>query len=198
MDIFGGNVHIRTTRWVFSSKHGDTAVYAMLHLEIHSAFIPKVWFGHITLAKFTWPGTPFVFDSLPPSKRAVLIDIGKRFSALFNWSTILDPAKVSPPSPLLWHRRLECAWTKVAILLNFMHPVHQKLRNLRSDLAAALPSAHMFDRGSFHISIDGIVHFEIAVPGSAYFDWPLHEISRVFTYNCTFGVYSDNLNYRRE
>ena len=67
LDIFGGATHIRTTRWEIKTKPGEFEVYAILHVEVHSAFIPKVWFGHITLAKFTWPASCWAYDSLSPA-----------------------------------------------------------------------------------------------------------------------------------
>ncbi len=190
LDLFGGRTHIRSTRWEIKARPGEHEVCAILHVEIHSAFIPKVWFGHLTLAKFTVPNNAWDYDRLSPATKAALAEIGRRMSHLLNWSPIRYP-DVSAPSSFLWNRRLQFAWAKVALILNFHHPLHQTLHNLRSMLRSAIPSAHILERGVFHISFDGIVQFEVATPGSGYLGWSLVELDRVFTFNCSFGVYSE-------
>ena len=58
LDLFGGSTHIRCTRWEINSKPGELEVYAIMHVEVHSAFIPKVWFGHLTLANLPFQTEP--------------------------------------------------------------------------------------------------------------------------------------------
>ena len=190
LDLFGGSTHIRCTRWEINTKPGELEVYAIMHVEVHSAFIPKVWFGHLTLAKFTLPNRAWDYNGLPCATKDALEDIGRKMSQLLNWSPIRYP-DVSAPSSFLWHRRLQFAWPKVALILNFKHPHHQTLHNFRGTLRSVLPSAQVFERSAFHISFDGVVQFEVATPGSGYLGWSVVELNNVFTFNCSFGVYSE-------
>jgi hypothetical protein len=190
LDIFGGSTHIRTTRWEIKTKPGEPEVYAILHVEVHSAFIPKVWFGHITLAKFSWPLGIWDYDSLMPSRKADLEEVGRKMALLFNWTPIRY-SNDATPSSIRWLRELNYTWAKVALLLNYQHPLHQSLHHLRSSLRSILPLARIFDRGNFHISFDGIVQFELALPDSGYLGWSVQELNRVFAFNCASGVYSE-------
>jgi hypothetical protein len=147
----------------------------------------KVLLGHLTIAKFEWHAD---WDPTTSDHRLAILDaIGEKLRGLVDCLPLSNFGPRQPPSPFLWHRRIERSWKKDAILFNFQNPLYQKLHNLRSDLAAAFPSAQLFERNSFHISLDSVVQFKTATPESGYLAWSKTELVTAFNYNKSTGVY---------
>jgi hypothetical protein len=125
-------------------------------------------------------------------RQRALACVGDDLTLMFDWLPISPPPPLCTPSGFLWHRKIHRAWPKDAILLNFQHPLHQRLHNLRSTLARALPTARILDRAAFHISFDASIEFRNAEPDSGFLPWSLEELIIVFEVNRRSGVYWEN------
>ena len=89
----------------------------------------------------------------------------------------------------LWHRKIHRSWPKDAVLLNFHHRLHQRLHNIRGDIARELPTARILERSVFHISFDGVVELRKSVPDSGYLAWTLDELVIWFDVARQSGVF---------
>ena len=190
LDVFGGQLYVRAVSWEIAALVPDGPLYAYVRLELRSRFLPKVWFCHLTVAKFLWP-TYWCLTSLSADRQIALTILGDDLIRLLDWLPISRPPSLCTPSGSLWHPRIHRSWPKDAILLNFLHPLHQTLHNMRSALARALPPAKILERAAFHISFDGVVEFRNAEPDSGFLSWSLEELVCVFEVNRRSGVYWD-------
>ena len=95
LDIFGGQLYIRAVSWEIAPLVPDGPLYAFIRLELRSRFLPKVWFCHLTLAKFHWP-TQWCLSSLSAERQNALTILGDDLIRLFDWLPISPP----PPSAL--------------------------------------------------------------------------------------------------
>ncbi len=170
-EVFDGRFHVTVIRWSIASKVPGGPVYAMVRVEFYSPIIRKVIFGHLTLAKLVWHADWDLAD-MSPTRQDALAKIGTKLTALINDLPLSSVGPRSPLSSFLWLPDFARMWEKDAILLNFHHPLYNRLHNLRAELSQLLPSARVLDRGSFHISIDGVVEFQFAVLNSQYAGGP--------------------------
>ena len=183
-------MYVRAVSWEIAALVLDGPLFAFVRLELRSRFLPRVWFCHLTLAKFLWP-SQWCLTSLSAARQIALATLGDDLIRLLDWLPISRPSPLCTPSGSLWLPRIHRSWPRDALLLNFMHPLHQTLHNLRSTLARVLPQARILERAAFHISFDGVVEFRNAEPDSGFLSWSIEELVYVFEVNRRSGVYWD-------
>ena len=189
LELFHNNFRVRVVKWSIGPRFPEGPVFALAKLELHSPVVPKVFYCHLTLAKFvvhgTWDASSFSRDqtlTLPPlplaghvSARLLAVEeIGTRFCQLLadlSLSNILPEIPPSSCSAFLWHNSIKRQWARDVVLLNFQHPLCQRFHSLRTQLSDLLPTARMLDRNSFHLTIDGGVHFQHAHLSRGYAIW---------------------------
>ena len=85
---------------------------------------------------------------------------------------------------------MDRTYSKDQIILNFNHPMYQRLHVLRTDVAMILPSAHVFNRSAFHITIDGAVEFQAVEDTYRQLAWPKRDMLRYFRLFKRYGAYN--------
>ena len=115
--------------------------------------------------------------------------IGRDLIALLFNLAMDDIGPRLPRESWLWHGVIKREWSSDAVLLNFMHPLYSRLCRLRTRLAHSLPSAVTMSRDSFHLTLDGGVHFRVAPPDATYLSWPRDQMIEIWVRNrCELGL----------